>query len=416
LDNSVGAIRWSGADPQSRKESQVLSAMQIENTGNVPMPADWLLRGPSWSGGDALTLTPRSDPFRRRRDRKKLRIANFIGMSGPAGIWGPASTNSTLLAVSEINQRGGILGREIEVVFHDAGGDIEDVVRTATEVVASSDADIIVGSHISAVRVALRKVVAGRIPYVYTPVYEGGERTPGVMAIGETPRAQSRPAIEWLANVKKAKRWYLIGSDYVWPWLSHRATKKYIAGAGGRVVGEEFVRLGEHDHSAHLARIRAAKPDVVLISLIGTDSIVFNRAFAEQGLAGKMLRLGGAMDETVLFGIGADSTENLFCASGYFVDMATRENEVFRCQYEASFGRYAPPLGSVGQSNYEGLRFLETVASRAGSLAIKPLLGSAMNVDYDGARGRVGIRRGTASMPIYLAEADGLDFGLIKKF
>ena len=45
-------------------------------------------------------------PFRRRRDRKKLRIANFIGLSGPAGIWGPASTNSTLLAASEINRRG----------------------------------------------------------------------------------------------------------------------------------------------------------------------------------------------------------------------------------------------------------------------------------------------------------------------
>jgi ABC-type branched-subunit amino acid transport system substrate-binding protein len=237
-----------------------------------------------------------------------------------------------------------------------------------------------------------------------------------VLAIGETPRAQSRPAIEWLANAKNASRWYLIGSDYVWPWLSHRATKKYIAGAGGRVVGEEFVRMGEHDHSAQIARIRAAKPDVVLISLIGTDSIVFNRAFAEQGLASKMLRLAGAMDETVLLGIGADNTENLFCASGYFVDMASRENDAFRCQYEASFGRYAPPLGSVGQSNYEGLRFLDTVASRAGSLAIKPLLANAMNVDYDGARGRIGIRRGSACMPIYLAEADGLDFQLIEKF
>jgi urea transport system substrate-binding protein len=394
----------------------VLSAMQIGNTGNVPMPADWLLRGPSWSGGAAFTLTPRPDPFRQRRDRNKLRIANFISLTGPAGIWGPAATNSSLLAASEINQRGGILGREIEVVFHDAGGDIEDIVQTASDVVASGDADVIIGSHISAVRVALRKVVTGRIPYVYTPVYEGGEKTPGVIAIGETPRAQSRPAIEWLANVKKAKRWYLIGSDYVWPWLSHRATKKYIADAGGRVVGEEFVRLGEHDHSTQLERIRAAKPDVVLISLIGTDSIVFNRAFAEQGLAGKMLRLAGAMDETVLLGIGADNTENLFCASGYFVHMATRENEIFRCQYEASFGRYAPPVGSVGQSNYEGLRFLETVASRAGSLAVKPLLASATDVDYAGARGRVGIRRGTASMSMYLAEADGLDFRLIKKF
>ena len=394
----------------------MLSAMQLLNPGGLPMPPDWLLKGLPRSDGTIFTQAPRPDGLRRRRDRGKLRIANFIGLSGPAGIWGPASTNSTLLATSEINRRGGILGREIELVFHDAGGSIEDVVRTASDVVASDDADIIMGSHISAVRVALRKVVGGRIPYVYTPVYEGGERTPGVMAIGETPRALSRPAIEWLATAKNAARWYLIGSDYVWPWLSHRATKRYIADAGGHVVGEEFVRIGEHDHSAQLARIRAAKPDVVLISLIGTDSIVFNRAFAEQGLASKMLRLAGAMDETVLLGIGADNTENLFCASGYFVDLASRENDVFRSQYQASFGRYAPPLGSVGQSNYEGLRFLDTIAAQAGSLAIKPLLAAAVNVDYHGARGRVGIRRGSASMPIYLAEADGLDFQLIRKF
>jgi hypothetical protein len=96
--------------------------------------------------------------------------------------------------------------------------------------------------------------------------------------------------------------------------------------------------------------------------------------------------------------------------------MASCENDAFRCQYQASYGRYAPPLGSVAQSNYEGLRFLDTVASRAGTLAIKPLLSSATNVDYVGARGRVGIRRGSAQMPIYLAEADGLDFQVIKKF
>ena len=394
----------------------MLPATQIGTPGGVPMPLEWLLRGSSWSGGDALTRTPPPDPVRQRRDRRKLRIASFITLTGSAGIWGPAATNSTMLAVSEINQRGGILGREVEVVFHDAGGPIKDVVRTASDVVASDDADIIMGTHISAVRVALRKVVGGRVPYVYTSVYEGGERTPGVMAIGEIPRAQLRPAIEWLADAKKAARWYLIGSDYVWPWLSHRAVKKYIADTAGCVVGEEFVRLGEHDHNAPIARIRAARPDVVFISLLGADSIAFNRAFAKQGLASKMLRLAGAMDETVLLGIGADNTENLYCSAGYFAGLATRENEAFRDQYEASFGRYAPPIGSMGQSNYEGLRFIDTVASRAGSLAIEPLLSIAMNVDYHGARGRVGIRRGTASMPIYLAGADGLDFRLIREF
>ena len=203
----------------------MLSSAQIGTPNGLPMPPEWLLKGRPVSFGASLTPSPGSDAFRFRRDRNKLRIANFIALSGPAGIWGPSATNSTLLAASEINRRGGILGREIEVVFHDAGGSIDDVVRTASDVVASDDADIIMGSHISAVRVALRKVVAGRIPYVYTPVYEGGERTPGVMAIGETPRALSRPAIEWMADARNAARWYLIGSDYVWPWLSHRAIK-----------------------------------------------------------------------------------------------------------------------------------------------------------------------------------------------
>jgi urea transport system substrate-binding protein len=370
------------------------------------------------AGGPPMPFPPTSDPelFERRGYRKKLRIANFITQSGPAGLWGPAATNSTLLAASEINRRGGILGREIELSFFDAGGDIDDVVRTAREIVSGEDADIIMGSHISAVRVALRKVIAGHIPYIYTPVYEGGERTPGVMAIGEIPRIQSRPAIEWLANVKRASRWYLIGSDYVWPWLAHKATKKYIADAGGRVVGEEFVPLGAQDHSAQLARIRAAKPDVVLISLIGTDSILFNRAFGKQGLGAKMLRLGGAMDETVLLGIGAANTENLFCASGYFIDAASRDNDAFRGHYESAFGRHAPPPGSIAQSNYEGLRFLETVATRAGSVAARPLLTAAANIDYQGARGNVRIRRGNARMLIHLAEADGLDFRLIQTF
>ncbi len=388
----------------------MLSSTQVGRAGLSIPPGSVLKAFRGSRASDPPLHADRRELFGQRRDRKKLRVVNFLGFSGPAGIWGPAGVNGTLLAVAEINRRGGILGREIEMIFRDAGTCLDDVVRVASDIV------VIMGSHISAVRVALRRVVAGRIPYIYTPVYEGGEKTSGVMAIGETPGDQSRPAIEWLARTKRASRWYLIGSDYVWPWLSHKATKKYIADSGGRVVGEEFVPMGEHDHSAHIARIRAASPDVVLISLIGTDSIVFNRAFAEDGLASKMLRLGGAMDETVLLGIGADNSENLFCASGYFVEMKTRENDLFRSSCEASYGRNAPPMGSIAQSNYEGLRFLETVASRAGSLAIKPLLSAAASIEYEGARGKICLRGGKARMPIYFAEADGLDFRLIAKF
>lgn len=339
-----------------------------------------------------------------------------MAFSGSPGIWAPCSINSTLLAASEINKRGGVLGRELEIVMYDAGGAIEDVARRAAEAVDFDEVDVIMGSHISAIRVALRKITNGRIPYVYTPVYEGGERTPGVMAIGETPRGQTRPAIQWLAEMKKAQRWYLIGSDYVWPWQSHRATKTYISEAGGKVVGEEFVPVGADDHTEALERIRAAKPDVVMISLIGTDSVTFNRAFAEAGLAATTLRICGAMDETLLLGIGADNTENLFCSSGYFNCIGSRANDDFLSGYTAMFGTNAPPVGSTGQSNYEGLRFLKAAADSAGALALKPLAAAGRNLVYAGARGPVTIRNGRAEMPIYLSEADGLDFKVIKTF
>jgi urea transport system substrate-binding protein len=390
----------------------VLSTVSF-NSGGPAMPP-FALRGPSTFVTDP-PWRPADVGFGLRRGaRSKLRIANFLTCSGSPGIWGPAAANGVLLAASEINKRGGILGREIEITMLDAGGPISDVVRRAQEAIAFDEVDVIMGSHISAVRVALREVTRGRVPYIYTPVYEGGERTPGVMAIGETPRWQSRPAIHWLAEVRKASRWYLIGSDYVWPWQSHRAVKRYVKEAGGQVVGEEFVPVGEDDHSAHLARIRAARPDVVLISLIGTDSITFNRAFAEAGLAPTTVRLAGAMDETVLLGIGADHTENLFCASGYFTGVGSRANDDFLSRYQGMFGANAPPCGSIAQSNYEGMRFLQAAAERAGTLEFKPLFAAGRNIVYSGARGPVAIRDGRAEMPMYLAEADGLDFRLIK--
>ncbi|QIP06429.1 substrate-binding domain-containing protein [Bradyrhizobium symbiodeficiens] len=382
--------------------------------GGPALPPSMLLRNLSSSAANGA-VSPSDHAFLRRRGVNKLRVGCFICCSGPPGIWGPCATNTAQLAVAEINKRGGILGREIELSIYDAGGPLDAVLNRAQQAVVDDEIDLIVGMHTSAVRVALRKITtANRIPYIYTPVYEGGERTPGVMAIGETPRWQSRPSIHWLADVKKAQRWYLIGSDYVWPWQSHRAVKRYIKETGGCVVGEEFVPLGEDNHEAHLERIRAARPDVVLISLIGTDSITFNRAFGESGLGATALRLAGAMDETVLLGIGADNSENMFCASGYFPGVGSRANDDFQSRYRAMFGANAPPIGSLGQSSYEGLRFLEAVANKAGSLSMAPMLAAGRNIVYGGARGPVTVRNGHARMQMYLAEADGLDFKLIK--
>jgi hypothetical protein len=114
-----------------------------------------------------------------------LRIANFVGLSGPSGIWGPASINSTLLGVSEINRRGGILGREIEVAFHDTGGDIDDGTQTAptSSRLRRRPRD---GLAYQRGQVALRKVVAGTFP-ISTAGLRGRRADTRCHGIGETP-------------------------------------------------------------------------------------------------------------------------------------------------------------------------------------------------------------------------------------
>ena len=300
--------------------------------------------------------------MQRRGARNKLRIGNFLTFTGSPGIWGPTSTNSAMLAVAEINKRGGILGREIELSIYDAGGPIDEVVQRAEQAIAFDEVDLIMGSHISAVRVALRKVTAQPHP-LHLHAGLRGRRAHAGRDGDRRDAALAEPSVDPLA--RRRQEGVALVSDRQRLRLAVAVASRGQDDTSRRPAVMSSARSSSRSARTitqpHLARIRAAKPDVVLISLIGTDSITFNRAFARGGLAATTLRLAGAMDETVLLGIGADNTENLFCASGYFNCMASRANDEFLSRYHGMFGSNAPPIGSVGQSNYEGLRFLEAV-------------------------------------------------------
>src|SRR5712692_6113008 len=254
---------------------------------------------------------------------RPLSVGLLIPLSGPDGIWGLACHKSAILAASEINQRGGVLGRELRLVIGNAGGDCADVAGTACRMIEDDAIEAVIGMHISAVRIALVRALGGRVPYIYTPLYEGGEHAYGVFAVGETPEQQLRPALHWLAQERHARRWYLVGNDYVWPRMSHRTAKRYIGSSGGIVVGEDYLPFGQEDHAPALERIAAARPDAVLISMVGREAVAFNRSFAEHGLARHVLRLSIALDENVLLGIGAENAENLFSSAGYFTALRT---------------------------------------------------------------------------------------------
>lgn len=276
--------------------------------------------------------------------------------------------------------------------------------------------DALIGVHLSSVRLALRRAFAGHIPYVFAPLYEGGESTKGVFAIGETPEQQFPGAINYMIQERGARRWFLVGNDYVWPRASHGAVSRFIWEAGAEVIADHYLPLGANSHRAVLAEIEASKPDVVFQSLVGSDSVAFNRAFARSGLSSKILRLSGSIEENTLLGIGADSTRNLFCAASYFSALRTKENRAFLERYRLAFGEFAPVQGVLSMSCYEAIGFFKTLVARAGNLNPAALADAWDGLEYRGARGSTRARGQALHADSHLAQADGMRFRILRSF
>lgn len=344
------------------------------------------------------------------------RVGVLIPQSGPAGLFGPSCRNCAELVAEEINSRGGLAGRPLALAFADAGAAPAQVSQTALKLWKADKMEAFVGMHDSAVRGALVGLFRGQVPYVYTPTYEGGECAAGTFVLGETPSQQLEPAIPFLVQEQKAKRWFLIGNDYNWPRDTNAAAKKFLAAAGAQVVGEEYLPFTVDNFDASLARIRDSKADAVLITLVGGASVGFNRAFASFGLASKALRLGTLIEENTLAGIGAQNAANLYSVAGYFVGIPTAQAAGLERRYAKKFGDNAPTLNALAESCGEGLLLLETMAKNTGGLDIRKIEAVREGLRYDGPRGRTALTARHATRDIFLAKAEGTAFKVVKTF
>ena len=346
----------------------------------------------------------------------RLTVSILVAMSGPSGLFGPSTRDVALLAAEEINQNtGGLLGSEINLEFIDVGQD-STVYINKLDRLLTDNCKAIIGTHDSAVRSTVSRHIRGNIPYIYTPPYEGDETGKGLFVLGETPYQQLSPVLPWFMQEKQVNTWYMVGNAYQWPYTTNWLAKQFIGIIGGEVLGEEYVPFGSENFEHELRQIEELCPDAVLVTLVGSDSVDFNRAFAEKGLADKIIRYGPLIEENTLLGIGVDCTKGIFSSSGYFTCLDTIENRNFMERYAAKFGNNAPMLNAVGQSCYDGLHFLSRLTAKAKSLDVQKLASFTEGFTFESPRGSMVIHNRHSTKTIYLAEAEGIDFNIIETF
>ena len=275
-----------------------------------------------------------------------MKVAYLLPSSGPAGIWGPACQAAATIAAAEINASGGMLGEEVELLFGDCGLTEREAQATLDTLIDVDGAEAIIGAHTSNIRDSISRRLAGRLPYVYTAQYEGIPCGPSTVAIGSTDDELMAPGLHWIIENRNAQRFFFVGNDYIWPRMALGTAKRLIKQYNRELVGQAFMPIGRTGHDDVLKQIARAEPDVVVVVLVGNCSVTFNRQYAKAGLDEKALRLALVVDETVICGIGADGTNNLYTVSNYFADRRSRQNDRFLELYHDAFGMLAPPVSA----------------------------------------------------------------------
>ena len=277
--------------------------------------------------------------------------------------------------------------------------------------------DLFIGSHDSATREALVATIKGKVPYIYTPTYEGGECAFNTYVIADTPEQQIRPSLTWMMKEKAAKSVYMIGDDYVWPRKCNEYAKKLISENGGKVVAEEYVPFGAPNKFEEIVtRIKSAKPDTVLITLVGADNVNFNRTFAGFGLDKDISRLSLLLEENTLLGVGAESSGNLFSSMSYYANAPGEANKKFKQAYFAKFGDKAPQLGLIGADCYGGVNCAKALVTKAGGTNAQKCMAASEGITFESAAGPWTMHGRHVDKTMYLADCKGTEFEIIKTF
>ncbi|GAB47684.1 ABC transporter substrate-binding protein [Mobilicoccus pelagius] len=291
-----------------------------------------------------------------------FRLALAVPRSGTLGLARPAGLAAAIMAAEEINDAGGVRDRRLTLTPVDAGLPPAGSARELEPLVAAVDA--VVGFHTSDVHRALERVTSGRVPYIFAAPHEGGARLPGVGLLGPSPAAQLGEPVRALVE-RGLRSWALLGSDYIWPRRVHAVAERLIRHNGAQVRSARLVPLGRVDGDELASWVRRSGAQVVLVSLVGRDLAVFNRAFAGSRVAGSVVRVSGALEEVGLLEVDGDDTGGLFSAMPWYVE---DDPDGFGERYATRWGAMSPQVGAYARGCYDAVHAV-AAASRSGRLS-----------------------------------------------
>jgi len=318
-------------------------------------------------------------------------LGGLYPLTGGVSILGVQMRQNADLAIEEINNNGGVNGRQLVHVVEDTQSNPQVAVQMADKVVGQNNVSMIIGVLTSAERLAVASEVSTKlhVPFFSPVYYEGGLCNHFFFSDGAVPSQQVDPYVPWIMK-NVGKTFYLIGSDYQWPRGTFAAVKKAVAAGGGTILGEDYFPFGTSEFSSELTKIAAAKPAVVFPLLAGSDDVAFEKQFYDFGLRKTIQHCSIGTTELEVAGIGEQAADGIITCSSYFMNINTAVNQSYVGRMKAKYGQDVI-WEQMGEDSYDMVYLAAQALTKAGGTDPEAIISSLVGQTFNAPQGHVQI-------------------------
>jgi urea transport system substrate-binding protein len=322
----------------------------------------------------------------------EIKVGILHSLSGTMAISEVSVRDAELLAIEEINQSGGVLGKQIKPIVEDGASDWPTFAEKAQKLISTDKVAATFGGWTSASRKAMLPVFERNKALLYYPVqYEGLEASPYIFYTGATTNQQIIPGLEFLKDKLQVKKLFLVGSDYVFPRTANKEIKAWAKVNGMQIVGEEYAPLGNTEYATTINKIKDAKPDAVFQTINGDSNVAFWKQFTDAGLnAQNMPVISVSTAEDEVRGVGIKNIVGQYVAWNYYQSTPGAKNEAFVKAYKDKYGAKRVTDDPI-EAGYVGVHLWAMAVEKAGSTNVDKVKAASKGLVFDAPEGKVTI-------------------------
>ena len=296
------------------------------------------------SAGIALGLTASLSGFAEdaapaadQADDETIKVGVLHSLSGTMAISETTLKDTVLMLIEEQNEKGGVLGKQLEAVVVDPASDWPLFAEKARGLIEQDKVAAVFGCWTSVSRKSVLPVFEELNGLLFYPVqYEGEESSKNVFYTGAAPNQQAIPAVDYLKDELGVERWVLAGTDYVYPRTTNKILEAYLKQNG---VAEEDIMInytpfGHSDWQSIVADIKKfgseGKKTAVVSTINGDANVPFYKELGNQGISAEDIPvIAFSVGEEELSGIDTGPLVGHLAAWNYFMSVPTDENDTF---------------------------------------------------------------------------------------